>query len=458
MPQDPLELTPYDAGGQEGARGPTPVDWLGLLLRAARRRWWLAGLVFLAGVGAAVLYYSRRTPMYRVEAKILMQRAQALPSVVRTTFEDAPGRSAWELIHRRENLIAIIEQAKLLEGAPPPRTEPSKLRALLARGGPSETQAQSPRDARLDRLVLYLDRNLLVSAEEGTVTLGLDWPDPLQAYTVVQATLENFIAARYQQEVTAIEEVIAILEGHTNTARKELELVQESTRRHRPARVAHGAAPLRQPNDELVRLRSQLESKRRAVQDVEELRRRRLAELLAQLDQARNTYSEAHPVVTELRQQVDAFQRESPQLLALRREELELARTYADRLARDGGDPAAGMAAIGSGAPDQEDQGVRDARMQYEQMNARLSAAQLELDAARSAFKYRYKVIWPPQVPREPFSPNPKKILGAGVLASLLMALFAAAAPDLLRGRIVERWQVERSLDLRVLGEIRLRR
>jgi capsular polysaccharide biosynthesis protein len=54
-------------------------------------------------------------------------------------------------------------------------------------------------------------------------------------------------------------------------------------------------------------------------------------------------------------------------------------------------------------------------------------------------------------------SPDPAKIFGAGLLASLLLAMAAAVAPDLWSGRIVQRWQMERSLDLPILGEVRRR-
>jgi hypothetical protein len=40
-------------------------------------------------------------------------------------------------------------------------------------------------------------------------------------------------------------------------------------------------------------------------------------------------------------------------------------------------------------------------------------------------------------------------------LAALLLALFVAAAPDLRAGRVMQRWQVERVLDLPVLAELR---
>ena len=44
---------------------------------------------------------------------------------------------------------------------------------------------------------------------------------------------------------------------------------------------------------------------------------------------------------------------------------------------------------------------MRELRLQYEQMAARLMSARVDLDAARAAFKYRYKVIWPPEIPTE---------------------------------------------------------
>jgi len=63
-------------------------------------------------------------------------------------------------------------------------------------------------------------------------------------------------------------------------------------------------------------------------------------------------------------------------------------------------------------------------------------------------------VIWPAEVPKDPVSPNPVKVFGLGFLASLFLAVVAAAYPDLRRGRIVERWQIERTLRLPILAEL----
>ena len=117
----PLDLSGLDAVEGPPARGgPTMVDWAAFLVAATRRRARLFAAVLVVGLVASAAYYKLKTPVYRVEARILAQRQQALPGVVRAPGgEDAPQRSAWDLVHSRDNLVALVEQA-----------------GLLARGGP----------------------------------------------------------------------------------------------------------------------------------------------------------------------------------------------------------------------------------------------------------------------------------------------------------------------------------
>lgn len=444
-----------DDGGESAPAGPTVVDWGRLVADAAWRRRPLAVVVFLGGLLAAVVYFALKTPVYRVEAKILAQRPQALPSAARSVFEDAPTRSAWELIHRRDNLIAIVHDTKLIgPGRQPPAPGTDTLERLAALW----TRRASAADP-LDTLVNVLDRRLIVEVEDGTILISLDWGDPQQAFDIVNVALQNFLEARHLQEVTAIDEVISVLQGRAAALREELETATQDARQ-RAARTPRVAMPrVRQPSGDLVRLQTLLEAKQRAIQDVEEFRRRRLADLQAQLDQTRNTLSDLHPMVIGLRKDIDALSRDSSQIEGLREEERKVRRDYAERLAKEGFPSSSTPSAtplqlIESGPDPDQDQRVRQAWMQYEQMLGRVNTARTELDAARAAFKYRYSVIWPPQIPREPLSPRASKILGLGALASVLLALAAAAAPDVLRGRIVQRWQVERSLGVEVLGEL----
>jgi uncharacterized protein involved in exopolysaccharide biosynthesis len=463
MAQGPtFDFDEIDEDAEPGeARRPKLKDWLVLLMGAALRRKVLFLAVLVAGMGAVVTYYMLKTPVYRVEAKILAQRQQVLPSTLRGAADDNPTRTAWELIHRRENLIALVKAGNLLDGAaaPKPRRMPS-----LRRG---DAEPVDP----MDQMVKVLDRMLVVFAEEGTINISLDWPDANQAYRIVDAALQNFVEARHVQEVTAIDEVLSVLRARAAKAREDLDRVTDDVRRE----VVEGTAKttgaprpaVRGTSEELVRLKSLLESKVRAIQDVEDFRRRRLADLHAQLDEKRNTYSDAHPAVIQLRQDIDALSRDSSQVDQLRLEEQKLRQEYQAKLAQEGvpePDPASATVRASaprglprSNTPVEDDERVRDARFQYQQIVERVNVAQLELDAVRAAFKYRYNVIWPPQIPKDPVSPNPKKIFGAGSIAALLLALLAAAAPDLRSGRILQRWQVERGLGLPILAEFNRR-
>lgn len=449
-----------DGSDYEGgtSRGPkvTPFNWLALAVRAARRRKVIAVAVFVLAFAASLAFALTRKPVYRVYTTILAQRSSALPSAARAGFEDLPTRSAWEIVHRRENLVAIVKETNLVAGAATAEEPDLRTRVKRALG---LGRAAAPMDP-VDRLVLVLDKELEVSTEEGTITIKLDWPDPRQAHAVVQAALQNFLESRHLQEVTAIDEIISVLRGRAAVLRKNLDDVMSDVQRRRPLPARTPALPMvGGPSEELVRLQSLLSSKQRAIEDVENFRRRRIAEVDAQLQQALNALSEAHPTVIALRQELAAVSRESPQVGTLREEERKLRAQVAERAAREG--TTATAAALATQLPiaadparTTDDPRVIEARAQYEQMNQRLGAAQVELDAARAAFKYRYNVVWPPQVPQAPFGNSRLELALAGLVLSLGLAIAVAAAPDVLRGRIMQRWQVERTLDLPVLGEI----
>ncbi|ACG74106.1 lipopolysaccharide biosynthesis protein [Anaeromyxobacter sp. K] len=448
----------YDGGPPPGPKV-TPLDWLRLTVRAARRRKVVAIAVFSCAFALSLAFAATRKPVYRVYTTILAQRSSALPSAARVMFEDLPTRSAWEIIHRRENLVAIVKETNLAAGASGTVEPDLRTRVKRALG---IGRASTPMDP-LDRLVLVLDKELEVSTEEGTITIKLDWPDPRQAHAVVQAALQNFLESRHVQEVTAIDEIISVLRGRAAVLRKNLDEVMADVQHRRPPPARSTAAPVAAgPSEELVRLQSLLASKQRAIEDLENFRRRRIAEVEAQLQQALNALSEVHPTVIGLRQELAAASRESPQIGTLREEERKLRAQVIDRAAREGTTPSAAAFSAPLAASDTtrtgDDPRVVEARAQYEQMNQRLGAAQVELEAARAAFKYRYNVVWPPQVPQSPSGNSRLEVALAGLLFSLALGLAVAAAPDIVRGRIMQRWQVERSLELPVLGEMRRER
>jgi uncharacterized protein involved in exopolysaccharide biosynthesis len=447
---------------------PSLRDWARYALNALEGRWLLVSAIFLLGLGATTLYYVTRTPMYRVETKVLAQRQQALPSIARSAVpDDAPTRTAYEIVHRRENLVSLLRQTNLV---PPPGSEPagSRWSRWVGRLTAASSDGPDAEDEALNQMVLQLDKELVVTTGDGTITISLDWPNAEDAYNIVEAALQNFLEARQVQEITAIDDAIRLLQERVVTARANLDKVTAEAQQGAVREVVEQAAPGRTTplppptaSQELQVLSATLEAKERSLRDIEDLRRRRLVELQSQLDERRGVYSESHPAIAALRKEIDAMSRESPQVTTLREEVAILRDEYTTRLAEEtrgrSGSARAGAPRTVRIVPSPsgvEDQRVRDARVQYEQMVNRVNAAQTDLDAARAAFKYRYTVTWPARVPRKPVSPNPVRIFGAGILASMLLAMGVAIRPLILEGRIRERWQVEHSLGLPLLADL----
>ncbi len=450
--------------GADEPSGPSLFDWARLVLGAAWRRKAATLLVFLAGLGGSFGYLKTRRPIYRVETRILAQRQTMLPSAIKPTVQDdSPTRAAWDLVHRRANIIAIVKAAGLLDAPPPAGAPQAPPAEPVDRADPVDGS-----DARMELLVARVDSAIKVDVEEGTITIAADWPDPVKAFRIAETAMQNFLEARHVQEISAIDEVISVLRGRVAVLRANMDRVTAEVQREfgrDPAPLARGGETRPgPPSEETVRLKSMLDAKERAIQDLEEFRRRKLAELQAQLDEKKGVYSEAHPAVISLRQEIAARSAESPQIASLREEEKSLRQQYQARLAQDraqGGQvvvaaPQPSRATLTTAVDD--DERVRQARSEYQQLLGRVTAAEVDLDAARTAFKYRYSVIWPAEIPKKPFSPKPAKIMGLGAVASLLLALGAATLLELLGGRVVEPWQVSKGLDVPVLARLERKR
>jgi uncharacterized protein involved in exopolysaccharide biosynthesis len=448
--QDSMEFE--SEGPPDSPAGPSLLDWARLVVGAVRRRWKIALAVFLLGLAGSVGFLQTRHPVYRVETRILAQRQSMLPSVVKPTVtDDSPTRAAFELVHRRENVVAIARAVQLVDTPAP--------------GDVSERSVPGGEEGPFDLMVRRLDAALRVEVEEGTITIGVDWSDPVQAFRIAETALQNFLEARHVQEITAIDEVISVLRGRVTVLRANLDrTIAEVALEygHDPVSVPVARTPAAGAvlgSEELVRLKSMLDAKERAIKDIEEYRRKKLVELQGQLDEKRGIYSDAHPVVTGLKQEIAARADESPQVAGLREEEKQLRRQYQARRAAEQPQGAAAPAPLRPSrklqtAAVDDDERVRQARAEYQTLVGRVSAAEVDLEAARTAFKYRYTVIWPAEIPRKPFSPKPVKILGVGAAASLLLALAVATLLELARGRVLETWQVEKGLGLPLLARV----
>jgi len=230
-----------------------------------------------------------------------------------------------------------------------------------------------------------------------------------------------------------------------------------------------------------------MDDNNRAIQQLEGLRRQRLSEFQAHLAEARITYTESHPTITDLKQSIAAVSGDSPQLASLRQEAASLKAQYDSKSARasDPSTPAivwtAAPSALGGGSAgtppqvpsdvlrlaldlrEDRDPGMvyargqlRDAMDKYAALRTQIQTAQIDLETAEAAFKYRYSVVTPAHLPKAPTVPNVPLVTLTALLAGVLAGLLLAVLADVRRGRLLERWQIERLLERPILGEIAL--
>ncbi len=426
------------------------------VLRAPSRHRLVALTCFLAMAGASVAALKILPKRYRVEAVVL-----ALPNPLSLEFDqfDAPTRAARELVMQRDNLVSLLEQTSFPARHAATRSPAGRAREwvlrLLGRPKPSREQVlEDLADSLEERLQVWV-------SQSGTITFKFEWSNRELARDLVDAAVRSFLEARHASDVARVEEAISILEEHASRLGVE---VAEKTERlvelERTPRAARGPAPAPEarasppPDPELPTLRRQLTAKQHALAAVEEYRQRQATELQVQLLQQEQIYAEQHPAVAATRRTIEALAGPSPRVEVLRK---EIADLEADMKLR-----GAGPRDLAPRITPQEDPKLDYARhnmwllvRQHSALLERIDMARVELDTARTGFKYRYSVITPPLVPKGPVRPNAPKVLAMGVAAGVCLALFAAVFLDLASGRIFERWQIERRLGVQVLAELR---
>lgn len=466
------------------------VDAVLYLKNSVLRHWFIAivitGLMSVLAAGAAKIMPRK----YRVETRLLTQRNFIISSLANPgrsipVDADQPTRAAWETIMKTDNMKAIVKQAKLVEYWDKMRSPMSRLKEQLTGKAPAPMADEDKAEA----LTAMLEAAMIVGVEggSGTVSIAVEWPDPQLAFDIVTAAQQNFLDMRQQGEMGAVAEAVNILEKQVvdesegiKKAIAELQATEkrvEARKKREEAKaqaksgrgtVAQAGGALINTDHLLAQMRFMIQTKRRSIGDVEDFRSRRLTELRNQLSEQRVIYSPQHPVITDLEQRITALQEDSPQLVALRSELTELINEYV----RAGGDPAeleagtttATMAAAGLGGRASDDPEVQVAAdrlrmlvLRYQEKLRRLDQAKTEYEISRASVKHRFSVLAPPTFPEKPSKPKVPLIIAAGVIGGIGLGIFAAVALDIIRRRILEKWQVERILKLPVLAELERR-
>jgi len=465
-------------------------DFVGYVLRAPRRHAWqfcaLLAVALLIAVPMFVLY--PRT--YSTDVKILAQRNLVLPALGnpnRTVPREAdnPTKNVGDAILQHDNLVGLIKQVNLIDRWE--STRPTLLRAkdrLFTKLSGPQTEQE-----RIRSIEGLLEKKLVVVSDDTTITITSEWTDAQMAYDIASAVERNFIDARYDAEISVINDAIEILQQHANDekqrfdqARKDFESVEltlpkpqspSATPAGRPARSGvHASSPITTTVDpELLR---SLEETRGSIQQLEAGRVARVSEINRQISDALVTYKPEHPTVVALTEKLAAAQVEPPDLMRLKSQE----RALIDRLAVNAPPLAAAIASAshtptsaatiaaltgsaGSSFVIEEDPAVTVARMtlqqsaqKYADLETRIDGARIELDIAKTAHKYRFSIIRPAEVSRRPSKPNPFALFIGLACFVFLIAFGGVVLRERSRGLVVEAWQVERGLKMPILGEL----
>jgi uncharacterized protein involved in exopolysaccharide biosynthesis len=466
-------------------------DYAGYVKRAVRRHWLMALITFLVTAVLSLAAAKLLPRTFYTETKLLPRRAATIaalvnperahvlnpdpPNPMRPPNEvDAQTKAAAEAVLRQGNLVKIIKKVNLLD-----RWETTRPPLLRAKDAVMRMISRPmDEDERMDSMVGTLQKKLSVNTEDGKVTIGVQWGDPQLAYELVDQAARSFLEAREQEELSSIDDAVAILEAHERQA---AEAVRESydefektfsaimLERRRVVGDPRLLPKFSATDQELAQLRFLIRAKRRAIADAEVQHNQRITEMQDELAQKREMYAPDHPAVVELETRVAALRQGSPQVKALRGEEKEMLAEYSDM----GGkalpfpdepvpDPYGlervlmGLLPAVSENPSAAVtlEKLRSRLGAQQQILRRIDAAKLERDIAAKSFKYRFTHLVPPEFPRKPMKPNAMLISIIGVFAGLVLGVFAALARDVLSGRVLESWQVERGLGVPVLAEL----
>lgn len=458
--------------------------------RSARRRKGLSAVVMMICGALTVLgaIFAPRT--YEVESRVLVQRTNTFNAQNQQYLSPEEMRNIAkeyeEQVTARDNIIAIVRQKNLVERwdemRQPHRRLIDKINRKLGKAGPSD-------EDKYDALVGNIQHRLKVWVDATTVTVKLDWAEPTAARDIVDAAVKNFLDARYQSEVGVIPARLKIQESFVAQAHKDLEAsaaeLVRLTKANDPNKRANVYVPAlpqgvtnraEPPAEADPALKARLETIRQQIAVVNEGKIRRSTELEQQLIEKRQTLAEGHPEIVALKQTIAASNVDSPQLASLKAQERDILaemnaqQKAAQQKAADAAKAAAALprttpapVPVPEKAPEvaaaTAPKNVQDAQVQFDTVTNKyktlvdqLQGLQVELQTAEAAYKNRYKITQPADVPAGPKRPVALIALGIGLLATLAAILLVAAIADRFSGIFYEPRDVRDRLGLPVFA------
>lgn len=456
--------------------------------RSAKRRKGLSFVVVMICGALTVLAAIFAPRTYEVESRVLVQRTTAItggqqqqqyitPEEQRNTAKEYE-----EQVMSHDNVLAIVRQKNLVarwdDMRQPHRRLIDKINRKLGKPAPTD-------DEKFEALVNNIRSRMKVWVDATTVTIKLDWSEPEAARDIVDAAVKNFLEARFQSEVGVIPERLKILEAGLTQAHKDLETaaaelvrVQKLNDPNKKVQVLIPQLPTGVHTGPKIdetqvdpALKARLDNVRQQIAVLQEAKLRRVAELNQELIQKRQTLAEGHPDIIALKQTIAATEADPPQLAKLKAEEQSIlndiaSKQAAARAANEAAAKPTPRAAVPVPKPDPtpevvvgQAKNVQDAQVlfdavtkKYTDLVNQLDAARIEMKTAEAAFKQRYKVTAPAEIPAGPKRPVALIAIAIGILATIAAVLAVAALADRFSGIFYEPRDVRDRLGLPVFA------
>ena len=459
--------------------------------RSARRRKGLSFVVVMICGALTVLGAIFAPRNYEVEATVLVAKTTAITGGAPQQFDSpeaarAQAKEYEQQIMAKDNIIAIVREKRLVERwddmRQPHRRLIDKVNRKLGKPAPGD-------DEKFEALVNNINGRMRVFVDANTVVIKLEWSAPEAARDIMDAAVKNFLEARFQSEVGVIPERLKILEAGVTQAHKDLEasatelnrLIKLQDPKKATVTVAalpHGVIAKPQIDETQVdpALRAKLENVRNQINVLQEAKLRRLAELNQELIQKKQTLAEGHPEIIALKQTIAATEQDPPQLASLKVQEAQILQEIAQKQKeqRDAAQKAADAANAAANKPlpmpkptvtEPEPvpigsaKSVQDAEVLFQTVSKKytdlvnqLDTARLEMLMADKAFKNRYKVTHPAEVPGAPKRPVALIAIVIGVLSTIAAVLAVASLADRFSGIFFEPRDVRDRLGLPVFA------
>lgn len=481
-------------GGNQGRGGGDDDDGPNLAIReriaeaarAARRRKGLSFVVTMIFGALTVLAAIFAPRSYSVESRVLVLRTAALTGQQQQQWvspEEQKGlmREYEEQVMARDNIINIVKQKNLVERwdamRQPHRRLIDKLNAKMGKAAPSD-------DQKFEALVAMIEQRMKVWVDGTTVTVRLDWSEPESAKDIVEGAVKNFLDARFESDVAGIPTRLKIQESFVAQAHKDLEataselvrLTKANDPNKRlatlvPALPQGVREPAQPPADADPALKAKLENIRNQIGILQNAKLQRVAELNQQLIEKRQTLAEGHPEVIALKQTLAATEQDPPQLASLKQQEKavldEMSAKQAAAAKPADPKPTPRFTVPTPAVPTEKPvelaatapKSVQDAQVQfdavsnkYQELVKKLQELQLEMQTAEAAYKTRYRVVHPAEVPTAPRKPVGLIATALGILATIAAVLVVAAFADRASGLFFEPREVRDRLGLPVFA------